>query len=51
MQLRRIEAKEATIVLEALLAAGNDTGVDVALDGGPGDHDVIVGFGERTAHR
>src|SRR6185295_5540579 len=55
MQLRRIEAKEATVVLEAFLAAGHDTGVDVALDGGdqladrlvgPGDHDVIVGFGE-----
>jgi len=56
MQLGRIEAKKATVVLEALLAGGDDTGVNVALDGGdqvadrfvgPGDDDVIVGFGER----
>jgi len=31
MQLRRIEAKKATIVLGTLLAASNDTGVDVVL--------------------
>jgi len=34
MQLGRIEAKKATVVLEALLAGGDDTGVNVALDGG-----------------
>jgi hypothetical protein len=31
MQLGRIEAKKATVVLEALLAGGDDTGVNVAL--------------------